>query len=165
MLLVLISGFLVLKIYCDSLRIWTLSFLLTWPRLFSLIVSILSFLREIEIHLYYESAALILVFISLGKYLEAVTKRKTSEVVKKLIGLQPKEATIIKNNKEIKIPIFEVKVGDIVLVKPDEKNSVDDLVIDGYSVVDEKRLPEKAFRLKRKKMMKSLAELLTKPVC
>lgn len=72
-------------------------------------------------HLYYESAALILVFVSLGKYLEAVTKGKTSEAIKKLIGLQPKEATIIKDGKEIKIPISEVKVNDVILVKPGKR--------------------------------------------
>jgi len=91
-------------------------------------------------HLYYESAALILVFISLGKYLETATKGKTGDAIKKLIGLQPKEATIIRNNEEIKIPISEVSVGDIILVKPGEKIPVDGIVIDGYSGVDEKAI-------------------------
>ena len=102
-------------------------------------------------HLYYESAVFILVFISLGKYLEAITKGKTSEAIKKLIGLQPKEATVIKNNEEIKIPISEVKVGDIILVKPGEKIPVDGIVIDGYSGVDEKAITGESIPVEKKK--------------
>ncbi|MFH1759058.1 MAG: heavy metal translocating P-type ATPase [Patescibacteria group bacterium] len=120
---------------------------------YSLAVSI-SFLlgtRELPPHLYYESAVFILVFISLGKYLEAITKGKTSEVIKKLIGLQPKKATIIKNNKEIKILISEVKVGDIILVKPGEKIPVDGIVIDGYSGIDEKAITGESIPVEKKK--------------
>jgi len=102
-------------------------------------------------HLYYESAALILVFISLGKYLEAATKGKTGEAIKKLIGLQPKEATIIKNGEEIKIPISRVQVNDIVLVKPGEKIPVDGVVIDGYSGVDEKAITGESIPVEKKK--------------
>src|SRR3989338_2333039 len=69
---------------------------------YSLVISVLMFSgTKVEAHLYYESAALILVFISLGKYLEAITKGKTSEAIKKLIELQPKEATVIKDSDEI----------------------------------------------------------------
>ncbi len=93
-----------------------------------------------EVHVYFESAAFILVFISLGKYLEALTKGKTSQAIKKLIGLQPKQATIIKDGEEIQVPIPEVKVNDIVLVKPGEKIPVDGLVVNGYSGVDEKAI-------------------------
>jgi len=119
---------------------------------YSLIISILAFWGvKIEAHLYYESAALILVFISLGKYLEAITKGKTSEAIKKLIGLQPKEATIIKNNEEIKIPITKVKVGDIILVKPGEKIPVDGIVVDGYSGVDEKAITGESIPVEKKK--------------
>jgi Cu+-exporting ATPase len=119
---------------------------------YSLIISVLRFLgTKVEAHLYYESAALILVFISLGKYLEAITKGKTSEAIKKLIGLQPKEATIIKDNEEIKIPISEVKVGDIILVKPGEKIPVDGIVIDGYSGVDEKAITGESIPVEKKK--------------
>ena len=89
---------------------------------------------------YFESAIFILIFISLGKYLEAITKGKTSSAIKSLIGLQPKTATIIKEGKELEILISEVKVGDIILVKPGEKIPVDGVVIDGYSSVDEKMI-------------------------
>ncbi len=101
-------------------------------------------------HLYYESAALILVFISLGKYLEALTKGKTGEAIKKLIGLQPKEATVVKDGKEIKIPILQVQVGDVILVKPGEKIPVDGVVIDGYSGVDEKAITGESIPVEKK---------------
>jgi len=119
---------------------------------YSVIASVLVFIgKVIEVHLYFESVALILVFISLGKYLEAITKGKTSEAIKKLIGLQPKEATIIKDNEEIRIPISEVKVGDIILVKPGEKIPVDGVVTSGYSGVDEKAITGESMPVEKKK--------------
>jgi len=119
---------------------------------YSVIVSFLIILnKEIETHLYFESAALILVFISLGKYLEVLTKGKTSEAIKKLIGLQPKEATVIKDGQETKIPISGVKAGDIILVKPGEKIPVDGIVIDGYSGVDEKAITGESMPVEKKK--------------
>lgn len=108
---------------------------------YSLTILFLLFLGfEIDVHIYFESAVLILVFISLGKYLEGLTKGKTTEAIKKLIGLQPKEATVLKDGKEVKISVNEVLVGDIVLVKPGEKIPVDGIIIDGYSAVDEKMI-------------------------
>ncbi|OQX21777.1 MAG: hypothetical protein BWK75_02425, partial [Candidatus Altiarchaeales archaeon A3] len=100
---------------------------------------------------YFESAAYILVFISLGKYLEATTKGKTSEAIKKLIGLQPKEATVINDGQETKISIREVKVGDIILVRPGEKIPVDGVVIDGYSGVDEKAITGESIPVEKDK--------------
>ncbi|MBL7053660.1 cadmium-translocating P-type ATPase [Patescibacteria group bacterium] len=90
--------------------------------------------------LYYESAVFILIFINLGKYLEAITKGKTSQAIKKLIGLQPKQAIILKDNQEVKIDVSEVKVNDIILIKPGAKIPVDGIIIDGYSSVDEKMI-------------------------
>jgi len=101
--------------------------------------------------LYYESAAFILIFISLGKYLEAVTKGKTSQAIKKLIGLQPKTATIIKDGREFDVPISRVREGDIILVKPGEKIPVDGIVIDGYSGVDEKAITGESIPVEKKK--------------
>ena len=120
---------------------------------YSIAVSISFWLdvQKLSPYLYYESAVFILVFISLGKYLEAMTKGKTGEAIKKLIGLQPKEATVIKDNEEINIPISEVKVGDIVLVKPGEKIPVDGMVIDGYSGVDEKAITGESIPVEKKK--------------
>ena len=91
-------------------------------------------------HLYYEAAVTILTLITLGKYLEAVSKGKTSEAIKKLMGLVPKTATIIRDEKELVIPIDEVIVGDIILVKPGEKLPVDGEVIEGATAIDESML-------------------------
>jgi Cu+-exporting ATPase len=119
-------------------------------------------------HLYFESAALILVFISLGKYLEGMTKGKTTEAIKKLVELGAKEATIIIKNskfkiqnyklksniesfKRIKVPIEKVRVGHIVLVRPGEKIPVDGVVIEGYSAVDEKAITGESIPVEKKK--------------
>ncbi|KMT22280.1 heavy metal translocating P-type ATPase [Clostridium cylindrosporum] len=91
-------------------------------------------------HLYFESAAVILTLITLGKYLEALSKGRTSQAIKTLMGLAPKTATIIRDNKEITIPIEEVIVGDIVIVKPGEKLPVDGDVIEGETTIDESML-------------------------
>ncbi|GEQ21800.1 copper-translocating P-type ATPase [Clostridium butyricum] len=95
---------------------------------------------EYAMHLYFESAAVILTLITLGKYLEAVSKGRTSQAIKALMGLAPKTAMIIRNNAEIIIPIEEVIVGDIVLVKPGEKVPVDGEIIDGSTSIDESML-------------------------
>ncbi len=100
---------------------------------------------------YFESAAFILIFISLGKYLEAVTKGKTSNAIKSLMGLQPKTAIVVKDGKEIETKISEVKVGDIILVKPGEKIPVDGVVVDGYSGVDEKAITGESIPAEKKK--------------
>ena len=87
--------------------------------------------------LYYEAAVTILTLITLGKYLEAISKGKTSQAIKKLMGLAPKTATIVRDVNELNILIDEVIVGDIVIVKPGEKLPVDGEVIDGSTSVDE----------------------------
>ncbi|MFR4998337.1 MAG: heavy metal translocating P-type ATPase [Clostridium paraputrificum] len=90
--------------------------------------------------LYFESGATILTLITLGKYLEAKTKGKTSEAIKKLMGLAPKKATIIVDGVEKVISIDEVKVGDVILVKPGEKLPVDGEIIEGTTTIDESML-------------------------
>lgn len=90
--------------------------------------------------LYFESAAVILTLITLGKYFETVSKGKTSEAIKKLMGLTPKTATIIRNDSEVEIPIDEVEVGDVIVVKPGERVPVDGIVIEGTTSVDESML-------------------------
>ncbi|MCT4686206.1 heavy metal translocating P-type ATPase [Vallitalea sp.] len=87
--------------------------------------------------LYIESAGTIIALIMLGKSLEHRSKGKASEAIKKLIGLRPKEALVLHGTEEIRMPIDEVEVGDIVLVKPGEKIPVDGRVIEGSSSVDE----------------------------
>ncbi|WP_297130422.1 heavy metal translocating P-type ATPase [Terrisporobacter sp.] len=91
-------------------------------------------------HMYFESAGVIITLVLLGKYFEARAKGKTGEAIKKLMGLSPKTAIIIKDDKEIEIPIEEVEVGDIILVKPGSKIPVDGVVIEGYTSVDESML-------------------------
>lgn len=104
------------------------------------IVQIINGNTEYAQDLYFETAGVIIALIMLGKYLEAITKGKTSEAIKKLMGLSPKTATVIHDGKEMVIPIEEVEVGDIILVKPGEKIPVDGEVIEGRTSVDESML-------------------------
>jgi len=101
-------------------------------------------------HLYYESAVVILALISLGKYLEDVSKGKTSEAIKKLGSLRPKMAAIMKNGEIIEVGVEEVEVGDIVLVKPGEKVPVDGIVISGQTSIDESMLTGESIPVKKK---------------
>ncbi|MCX6666350.1 MAG: heavy metal translocating P-type ATPase [Euryarchaeota archaeon] len=87
--------------------------------------------------MFYETAVLLATFLMLGRYLEAKAKGKTSEAIKKLIGLQPKTATVLRGSEEKEIPIEDVQLQDIILVRPGEKIPVDGEVIDGESYVDE----------------------------
>lgn len=91
-------------------------------------------------HLYFESCATIITLISLGKYFEGVSKSKTSEAIKKLMGLQPKTATLIIEGEEHVVAIEDVEVGDIIAVKPGEKFPVDGVVVEGSTSVDESML-------------------------
>ncbi|MBO3442861.1 heavy metal translocating P-type ATPase [Clostridium haemolyticum] len=95
---------------------------------------------EYTMDLYFESAATIITLISLGKYLETKSKGRTSEAIKKLMGLAPKTALILQNGEEVTIPIEEVEIGDIVVVKPGDKIPVDGVVIEGNSSIDESML-------------------------
>jgi len=87
--------------------------------------------------MYFETAGVIITLVLLGKYLEAFSKGKASEAIKKLMGLAPKTAVVIQGDNEVVIPIEEVETGDIILVKPGEKIPVDGEVIEGRSFVDE----------------------------
>lgn len=90
--------------------------------------------------LYFEASAVVITLIMLGKYLEVVAKGKTSESIKKLMGLRAKTAKVIRDNEEMDIPIEDVVIGDIVIVRPGEKVPVDGEVIEGRSAVDESML-------------------------
>ncbi|HEY4722905.1 MAG TPA: heavy metal translocating P-type ATPase, partial [Anaerolineae bacterium] len=90
-----------------------------------------------EGHLYFETAAVIITLIVLGKYLEAKAKGRTSAALKKLMGLRAKTARIIRDGTELEVSIDDVRVGDTVLVRPGEKIPVDGVVMDGKSSVDE----------------------------
>jgi Cu+-exporting ATPase len=87
--------------------------------------------------LYFETAGVIITLILLGKSLEAVTKGRTSESIKKLMGLAPKTATVVHDGAEIEIPIDEVESGDVVMVRPGEKIPVDGEVLSGHTAIDE----------------------------
>jgi P-type Cu+ transporter len=91
-------------------------------------------------HVYFETAAVIITLIRLGKYLEARAKGRTSEAIKKLMGLRAKTAHVIRAGQELEVPVDEVRVGDMVLVRPGEKIAVDGVVVDGRSAVDESML-------------------------
>ncbi|KIY21572.1 heavy metal translocating P-type ATPase [Mesobacillus subterraneus] len=88
-------------------------------------------------HLYFETSAVLITLILVGKLFEALAKGRTTEAISKLLNLQAKEATVIRDGEEIKIPIEDVKVNDTVLVKPGEKIPVDGKVVTGQSAVDE----------------------------
>jgi len=100
---------------------------------YSIVVS----LGMIPGHVYFETAAVIITLILLGKYLEARAKGKTSEAIKKLLNLKAKSAHILVGGKETEIPVDDVKVGDIIVVRPGEKIPVDGSIIDGKTSVDE----------------------------
>jgi Cu+-exporting ATPase len=91
-------------------------------------------------HVYFETAAVIITLIRLGKFLEARAKGRTSDAIKKLMGLRPKTARIVRDGLELEVPVDEVLVGDIVIVRPGEKIAVDGVVIDGRSAADESML-------------------------
>ena len=88
-------------------------------------------------HVYYETAAAIITLIVLGKLLEVRAKGKTSEAIKKLMGLQAKTARVVRNGEEVDVPIAEVIQGDVVIVRPGEKVPVDGVIIEGHSAMDE----------------------------
>jgi len=91
-------------------------------------------------HVYFETSAVIITLIKLGKVLEARAKGKTGSAIRKLMGLRPKSATIIVNGQEKEVPISEVKVGDILVARPGERIAVDGVVVEGSSAVDESML-------------------------
>lgn len=93
--------------------------------------------RGLHPHVYYESAAVIITFILLGKYLEEKAKGKTSSSIRKLMGLQPTTVTLLKNHVLVEIPIHEVVANDLVVVKPGDRIPVDGSVSDGSSFIDE----------------------------
>ena len=101
-------------------------------------------------HVYFETSAVIITLIRLGKFLEARAKGRTSEAIRKLMGLQAKTAHVVRDGREIDTPIDEVRVGDVVIVKPGEKIPVDGVVIEGRSAVDEAMLTGESLPVEKK---------------
>lgn len=93
--------------------------------------------RGLEPHIYFEVSGIVIAFVLLGRFLESRAKQSTSNAIEKLIGIQPKTATIIREGKTIDISIEDITVGDIVIVKSGEAVAVDGIVTHGYSFVDE----------------------------
>lgn len=99
---------------------------------------------------FFDTATMIMSFILLGKLLDAVAKGRTSEAIRKIMGLQAKTARVIRNGEEQEIPVEDVQVGDIVVVRPGEKIPVDGLVVEGYSAVDEKVITGESIPVEKK---------------
>lgn len=119
---------------------------------YSLIITVgLWFGKHLNGHLYYDTSALILVFILLGKYFEALTKGRASDALKKLLSLKAKTAHVIRDGLEIEVPIEELKEGEVVIVKPGEKIPVDGKVIEGHSIVDESMITGESLPVEKKK--------------
>lgn len=99
---------------------------------------------------FFESAALLTAFIVLGRWLEALTRGRTSEAIRKLMKLQPKIANVIRNGQEVAVPAEEVETGELILVRPGEAIPVDGTVQDGYSAVDESMLTGESLPVEKK---------------
>jgi Cu+-exporting ATPase len=121
--------------------------------LYSFIVTFaphLIMVKGLKMDVYFDTSAAIIVLILLGRFLEARAKGKTSEAIKKLIGLQPKTARVIRNGDETDVPVEEVVVGDTVIVRPGEKIPVDGVVKEGYSSVDESMVTGESLPVEKK---------------
>src|SRR5258706_16419911 len=101
-------------------------------------------------HVYFETAAVIVTLIVLGKFLEARAKGQTSEAIKRLMGLRAKTARVLRDGVEADLPIDEVRVSDIVLVRPGEKIPVDGVLIEGRATVDESMLTGESMPTEKK---------------
>lgn len=120
--------------------------------LYSLYGTVLIYMGDAEfaMNLYYESAATILTLITLGKYFEVVSKGKTSEAIKKLMGLAPKTAKVVRGTEILDIPIESVQVDDVIVVRPGEKIPVDGVVIEGSTSIDESMLTGESMPVEKK---------------
>jgi Cu+-exporting ATPase len=121
--------------------------------LYSLIVTFgphLIMVKGLMVDVYFDTSAAIIVLILLGRFLEARAKGRTSEAIKKLIGLQPKTARVLRNGNEVDIPVEEVTPGDLVIVRPGEKIPVDGSVREGYSSVDESMVTGESLPVEKK---------------
>jgi Cu+-exporting ATPase len=101
-------------------------------------------------HVYFETSALIITLIKLGKMLEARAKGRTSEAIKRLMGLRPKTAQVVRDGAEVKVPISEVVAGDVVVARPGERLPVDGIVTEGRSAVDESMLTGESLPVDKK---------------
>ena len=113
-------------------------------------------------HVYFETSSLLITFVVLGKMLEAITKGKASDAIKKLMMLQPKTAIVLREGKEIEVGIDEVNIGDVVIIKPGQRIPVDGIVISGESSVDESMLTGESMPVDKKKGNKVIGGTINK---
>ncbi len=99
---------------------------------------------------FFETAALLISFLVTGRYLEALTKGRTSEAIRKLMGLKAKTARIVRGGQEVEVPVDDVQVGDLVVVRPGEKVPVDGVVREGYSALDESMITGESIPVEKK---------------
>lgn len=111
---------------------------------------------------YYDTAALIITFILLGKYFEALTRGKASEAIRKLVGLQPKTAVVIRNGRESEILVDELQIGDVFIVKPGQKIPTDGVVASGSSHVDESMITGESMPVSKNADAKVIGATLNK---
>lgn len=103
-----------------------------------------------HLEIYFDTTAVIITLILFGRWLEAKSKSKTSSAIKKLIGLKPKTANVIKNGEEVSIKIDELKINDVVIVRPGEKIPADGFIISGFSTVDESMISGESIPVEKK---------------
>jgi len=115
-------------------------------------------------HVYFETSAIIITLIKLGKFLEARSKGRTSEAIKKLMGLQPQTAHVLRDGNEVDVPVEELQVGDLILVKPGEKVPVDGEVLEGQSTLDESMLTGESMPVEKSKGSLVIGATLNKQV-
>jgi len=106
--------------------------------------------KGFKAHVYYDTAVIIIALILLGRLLEAKAKGRTSEAIKKLMGLQAKTARVVRGGEEIDIPVEEAEIGDLVVVRPGEKIPVDGVIKEGHSTVDESMLTGESMPVDKK---------------
>ena len=95
-------------------------------------------------NLYFESAVMILILVSFGKYLESKAKKKTTEAIDLILSLAPDKVFIVKDNEEVLVNVSDVKVGDIIILKPGERIAIDGVLIDGNTSIDESTITGEA---------------------
>lgn len=105
----------------------------------------------IELHAYYDTAVFLLTIITFGQFLEKRARGQAGEAIKKLMGLAPKTARVIRNGKEQDIPIDQVVAGDVILVRPGEKIPVDGVIVEGASAIDESMVTGESMPVEKKK--------------
>jgi Cu+-exporting ATPase len=105
---------------------------------------------EVELGLYFDTSAMIITLILLGRFLETRARGQTSEAIKKLIGLNPKTALVIRDGEEREIPVEDVQVGDLILVHPGERVPVDGIIREGYSSIDESMITGESIPVEKK---------------